>query len=392
MRIDVKKLCYVFCIVFYILIHFNCVYAEEIKGMNAKAYVLIDARSGRILCGHNEKEKMPMASTTKIMTCILAIENTDILKDNRCVAFSKRAAAMPDVQLDAVEGEKFYIKDLLYSLMLESHNDTAVAVAEGIGGSVEDFADMMNKKAEEIGAENTHFVTPNGLDSDEHYSTAYDMAIIARYAMKNEKFREIIKTGGYTFNSYKENESGEIYKRYSVNNKDSFLNMMEGACGIKTGYTSKAGYCFVGALERGNRRFISVVLGCGWPPEKNKKWSDTKKLMQYGIDNYKYNIIWDSNKFSKDIEVKDGEKKKCTLKAEGIGCYLMSPQDKYEIEYEIPEKIMAPVAENEIVGSVKVHINTEIIEQFDIRAANEIKLTKMAFFKKKISGFFACFF
>ena len=218
------------------------------------------------------------------------------------------------------------------------------------------------------------------------------MAIIARYAMKNEKFREIIKTGGYTFNSYKENESGEIYKRYSVNNKDSFLNMMEGACGIKTGYTSKAGYCFVGALERGNRRFISVVLGCGWPPEKNKKWSDTKKLMQYGIDNYKYNIIWDSNKFSKDIEVKDGEKKKCTLKAEGIGCYLMSPQDKYEIEYEIPEKIMAPVAENEIVGSVKVHINTEIIEQFDIRAANEIKLTKMAFFKKKISGFFACFF
>ena len=114
--------------------------------------------------------------------------------------------------------------------------------------------------------------------------------------------------------------------------------------------------------------------------------------MQFGIDNYKYNIIWDSNKFSKDIEVKDGEKKKCTLKAEGIGCYLMSPQDKYEIEYEIPEKIMAPVAENEIVGSVKVHINTEIIEQFDIRAANEIKLTKMAFFKKKISGFFACFF
>ncbi len=386
-----KKLCFIFTMVIYLLLNVRWVYATDIPGMNAKAYILIDEVSGRMLCGHSENERMPMASTTKIMTCILAIENTENLKDNRMVTFSKEAASMPDVQLDAVEGERFYIKDLLYSLMLESHNDTAVAVAESIGGTKENFADMMNKKAEEIGAVNTHFVTPNGLDDDEHYSTAYDMAVIARYAMQNDIFREIITTPDYSFDSYTK-EDMKVYKHYIVNNKDGFLNMMDGACGVKTGYTSKAGYCFVGALRRANRRFISVVLGCGWPPDKSKKWKDTKKLMQYGIDNYTYKVIWDSSKYSKSVKIKDGKKKEVKLCAKGVGCYLLGDDDTYTIEYDLPDKIQAPVSKNDVIGNVKVYINTEIIEQYDICAAEAIKERKMTFFKNKINAFFTCFF
>ena len=222
---------------------------------------------------------MAMASTTKIMTCIIALEYGNL---NEIVTASAYAASMPNVKLGLRSGEQFLLKDLLYSLMLESHNDVAVAIAEHIAGSVEDFAALMNQKARDIGAYNTNFVTPNGLDAPGHYTTATDLALIGAYAIKNTKFVEITNTASYTFS----NNAGT--RTFGVSNKNSFLNQMEGAFGIKTGYTGQAGYCFVGAVEEGNARFVSVVLACGWPPNKSWKWADTKVLMDYGTQNYVY--------------------------------------------------------------------------------------------------------
>ena len=243
------------------------VLAEDID-LYAQSAVLMDADSGRILYEKDGSAKLPMASTTKIMTLTVALESGNL---DDVVEVSKLAASQPDVQLNIRTGEKYLLRDLLYSLMLESHNDVAVAVAEHIGGSVEGFADMMNQKARDIGAYNTHFVTPNGLDSDEHYTTASDLALIARYAIQNEKFIEITNTPSYSFSDI------DGARSFTVNNKDAFLTQMDGAIGIKTGFTGKAGYCFVGALKRDDRTFISVVLACGWPPHKTWKWAERER-------------------------------------------------------------------------------------------------------------------
>ena len=168
--------------------------ASTPSSLYAKAYCVMDKDSGRLLLSKNENEKMPMASTTKIMTCILALESGRL---DELVPVSVYAASMPDVQLNIREGEKYRLRDLLYSLMVESHNDTAVAIAEHLGGSVEGFAELMNKKAEEIGCVSTHFVTPNGLDDPEHYTTAKELCMIAAYAIQNKEFQKVIRTMKY---------------------------------------------------------------------------------------------------------------------------------------------------------------------------------------------------
>lgn len=385
------------CMLLAILIVFNGsiqVYASEMGSVFAKSSILYDAESGRVLYENNSDERVAIASTTKIMTCIITLEKTNDLSKELEVSFSKKAASMPDVQLNAREGETFLVKDLVYSLMLESHNDTAVAIAEAIGGDVEGFAKMMNEKAKELKMNNTNFVTPNGLDDENHYSTAYDMALLTRYAMRNSMFKKIICTRQHSFNSYKKNDNNEkvVDKQYSVSNKDRFLDMMEGACGVKTGYTSEAGYCFVGALERNNKRLISVVLGSGWPPEKNKKWIDTKKIMSYGVENYYYKILWDSNEFDYKINVKKGEKKTCKLRAKGIGQYLVCKEDTYDVKINIPNTIKAPVCENQKIGTAEIYINGKKIEQFDITSDEDIKKKKIDVLKDKIGHIFACIF
>ncbi len=238
----------------------------------AQSAVLMDADNGRVLYEKNGFQEMPMASTTKIMTCIVTLENAS---PDDVVTVSKYASTMPDVQLNIAGGEQYLLRDLLYSLMLESHNDVAVAIAEHVGGSVEGFAAMMNAKAKELGCEHTHFVTPNGLDADEHYTTAVELAKIASYAIKNEEFLKITNTAAWEFKDLKKSRS------FSVSNKDRFLYMYDGAIGIKTGFTGKAGYCFVGAVDKNDKTFVSAVLASGWPPHKNYKWSDTTELMDY---------------------------------------------------------------------------------------------------------------
>ncbi|MDE7321301.1 MAG: D-alanyl-D-alanine carboxypeptidase [Lachnospiraceae bacterium] len=253
----------------------------------AKAAVLMDADSGRVLYDHCGDEQLAMASTTKIMTLIVTLENAS-LEDT--VTVSSYAASMPPVHLGMRNGEQYRLKDLLLSLMLESHNDSAVAIAEHVGGDVEQFAALMNHKAAEIGCENTYYITPNGLDAakDEkfHSTTARDLALVMAYCVtkspQKETFLEITRTPNHSFTDI----SGK--RSFSCVNHNAFLNMMTGALSGKTGFTAKAGYCYVGALRRDGKTFVVALLACGWPNHKTYKWSDTRALMEYGLTNYNY--------------------------------------------------------------------------------------------------------
>ena len=346
--------------------------AKAPSSLHAKAYCLIDADSGQILIGHNENEKLPMASTTKIMTCIVALEHGNL---NDTVTASSYAASMPDVQLNMKQGEKFLLKDLMYSLMLESHNDTAVAIAEHIGGSVEGFAKLMNDKAEELGCTDTHFVTPNGLDDDEHFTTASDLCKIACYAIQSKEFIKIIQTPSHSFMN-KDNT-----KSYTVNNKDAFLKLYEGAMGIKTGFTGNAGYCFVGAAKRKNTTLISSVLACGWPPNKSYKWSDTTSLMNYGFSKYTKRSITPDN-ILPDIAVKDGISKKLPIKRSSMDAFtiLLTASDKIKISYDVPQYINAPVRAGDIIGYERYSLNDKLYYEIPLVAGTSVKKADTDFF------------
>ncbi len=332
--------------------------------LNAKAALLLDAASNRVLYEKNGFTELPMASTTKIMTCIVALENG--IKDD-VVTFSKRAASMPDVQLNAKSGQQFILKDLLYSLMLESHNDTAVAIAEHIGGSVEGFATMMNAKAKELGLEHTNFVTPNGLDSEGHYTTAYDLALLSSYAIKNEEFVSIINTPTWTF------KTTDGKSEFAVSNKDRFLYMMDGSFGIKTGFTNNAGYCFVGALRADDRVYVSVVLGSGWPPHKTYKWKDTMNLMKYGIQFFTYKDLNSYKHSLPELVVIDGKKTQVPLAIEDIPLpVLMKATDQVVAEYDLPNSISAPVKKGKSVGTLRYYINDVFFKEYPIYAKEDV--------------------
>lgn len=330
----------------------------------ASGACLMDAESGRILYGKNETAPLPMASTTKIMTCLLALERAN-LQDT--VTFSERAASMPKVHLDARAGTSFVLEELLYSLMLESHNDSAVAIAEHIGGSVEGFAAMMNEKAAELGMSQTNFVTPNGLDSDGHASTPADMCRLAAYACKNESFLRLISTPSRTIHDTGGSRS------YSLRNRDAFLTSYEGAIGIKTGFTGKAGYCFVGAARRDNRTLVSCVLASGWPPNKSYKWADTKGLMNYGFENFFWQGMPVEDLSSCRIRVEDGKSDAVGISQPQIPEFLLSASDIIEIGYSIPEKLQAPVKKDAAVGSVTISVNSAVVGNFSLYPTEDVE-------------------
>ncbi|MDF2542045.1 MAG: hypothetical protein K0S47_1763 [Herbinix sp.] len=351
--------------------------AKEDLSLHALSSLLMDASNQRVLYEENGYNEMPMASTTKIMTCIVTLENANL---SDIVTVSKYAAKMPDVQLNINSGEQYYLKDLLYSLMLESHNDVAVAIAEHVGGSVEGFATMMNDKARSLGCDHTNFVTPNGLDAQGHYTTARDLAVIASYAVHNEKFIDITNTSSWNF---KEITKG---RGFTVTNKNRFLYMMEGAIGVKTGFTGGAGYCFVGAIKRDNKELISVVLGCGWPPNKSLKWADTKELMDYGIKNYKLKQIFDDVALN-PLPVMEGQQKYETLSIKGDLTLLMRDDEKVSVKYDIPDYIKAPVEKDSIVGYAKYYINDALYAEIPIYTTQPVKKINFKFcFEKIVDG------
>lgn len=361
------------------------IYADENKtilikenDLYAKSAILIDVESKRVLFEKNGYEQMPMASTTKIMTCLISLEKSN---PNDKVVFSKYAASKPKVKLGASEGSEFYMEDMLYSLMLESHNDTAVAIAETIAGSEENFAKLMNEKAKEMGAFETNFVTANGLDDINHYTTAYDLAIITSFALKNEEFLKIIKCANHNFSEI--NGKGN----YNVSNKDVFLTMYKGAIGVKTGFTGKAGYCFVGAAKRNNKTLISVVLASGWPPDKSFKWKDTIKLMDYGFDNYDYRTLFNSIDNYKTLIVKNGIEKKVDTYIDGNINTLISDKDIIDYEYICPECVEAPVCKNQVVGKVIIKINDKEYQKLNICVNKGVKKRDFKYCLNKILDF-----
>ena len=375
---DSGKIFICVCLIICITINFLKVnsFGKDLD-LKSKSAVLIDGNTGRILYGKNENEKMPMASTTKIMTCIVALESG---KMNQIIKVSSKAASMPKVKMYAKKGEQYYLKDLLYAMMLESFNDAAMIVAEGIGGSQEEFAKMMNKKAKEIGAKNTNFVTPNGLDADNHYSTAYDMALIGAYATKNKQFNEITNTKSYSFADVSAKRS------ITANNKDMFLAMDNEAIGIKTGFTGKAGHCFVGAANRGDITLVSVVLASGWGTAgKSRKWIDTKALLNYGFNNYKkYSIINGSEKMN--ISIDKAEKEIAELKYEDSVDLLLSENEKanLKIENELPQNITAPINYGDSVGIGKIYTGNTLLKTVKIISAENIEKIGVEYNIKKL--------
>lgn len=350
---------------------------EEIRPseLYARSAVLMDAETGRVLFAKNGSDAAPMASTTKIVTCILALEYGE---PDTVVTVSERAAAQPEVRLGMREGQTFLLKDLLYSLMLESHNDTAVAVAECIGGSEAGFAGMMNEKAEQLGCEDTYFITPNGLDAQDgtgfHHTTAEDLALLMRYCImdsdKREEFLEITGTPSYTFSDC------EGSSEYSCRNHNAFLNMMEGALSGKTGFTSEAGYCYVGALRRDERTFIVALLACGWPNNKGYKWKDTEKLMRYAMENYQYE--WIGPEYTAEtIPVRNGYVSgypgtgavdlKIQMSGEPVRI-LMKKGETAERENEVPDFLEAPVEEGALLGEIHCRISGSEVAAFRIYA------------------------
>lgn len=339
------------------------------ENLYARSAVLMDADTGRILFGKNDNEVMPMASTTKIMTLLVTLEHADL---DEIVEVSERAASMPDVQLHIREGERYRLQDLCYSLMLESHNDSAVAIAEHVGGTVEGFAAMMNQKAKHLGCYHTYFITPNGLDAEDehgkHSTTAKDLARIMRCCIKNETFLSITREPSWTFTDMDGNRS------FTVQNKNAFLQMMEGALTGKTGFTNEAGYCYVGALERGEKRLITVVLACGWPNHKTWKWMDTKALMNYGLEDYHKERVGSDRMALEPVFVMDGQKEKVEILTDAaLEDFLLKEDDEFTMEVLVPDVLKAPVQAGELVGSVAYYINGQIVDLFPVYTASEVK-------------------
>ena len=356
------------------------------ESLHALSAVLMDGTSGRVLYGKNAEEPRAMASTTKIMTCILILEHCNL---EETAATSAYAASMPKVHLGVAEGEEFYVKDLLYSLMLESHNDSAVILAEHAGGDVPGFAEKMNEKAREIGCEDTWFITPNGLDAQEevqgevkkHHTTATDLGKIMRYCIsqspKKEEFLEITRTPSYSF----QDVSGK--RSFSCNNHNAFLSMMEGALSGKTGFTSEAGYCYIGALEQDGKTLIVALLGCGWPNHKNYKWQDTRALMEYGLEHYTLHSFSEAKlpQIPSVIPVEKGQGEKLgemaqvsTVRRETEDMkLLLGAEDEVRTVYRGKTFLEAPVKEGDKIGEISYELNGEIWKTEDVVAGNDVE-------------------
>ncbi len=358
----------------------SVVYAQEFTGnLYARSAVLMDGDSGRVLYGKDAYKQMPMASTTKVMTCIVTLEHAS---EDEVVEVSANAAAQPDVQLNMQTGEKYYLKDLLYSLMLKSHNDSAVAIAEHVGGSVEGFAKMMNQKALELGCKDTHFVTPNGLDAEDeggvHSTTARDLATIMRYAIENPRFLSITQTPDYSFSDLDEK------RIFVLHNTNALLGNMEGLLSGKTGFTGNAGYCYVCAVKRDERTFVIALLACGWPNNKTYKWEDTRKLADYAFEQYHYRDIWQEKTFGA-IPVQDGIPLNDNLydtaytNVKVLGAQeqkkrlLMREDEKIEVKENLTDRLTAPVHEGDVAGNVVYTLLGEEICNYPIILQNTIE-------------------
>lgn len=341
--------------------------------LNALSAVVMEASTGRILYEKNAYEERPMASTTKIMTLIVALEEGN---EEEMATVSELAASQPKVKMGMSPGEQYRLKDLYYLMMLESWNDTAVVIAEHIGGSVEVFCQMMTEKAREIGAMHTSFMTPNGLDEEGHYTTATDMARIMAYALKNEEFREIVNTESYTMSTEAGNSRGA-----TAHNHNPLLGVYEGINGGKTGYTDEAGLCLVEAAEREGVQLVAVVLGSGWPPHSNYRVEDAKKLLNLGFTEYDFKTLVEAGTPAEEtINVAGGTVDYVTCRVTSDFSYYVSEEDRIELSYDIPYSIPAPVQKGDIVGAVSVYVNGTPVGILDLAADQSCERRNISYY------------
>ena len=347
---------------------------SEIKEptINSRAYVVIDRKTNMVLYGKNENQKRKMASTTKIMTATIIIENCNL---DETIEVSKKAAGTGGSRLGLKAGDKITIRDLLYGLMLRSGNDAAVALAEYVGGSIEGFAGLMNKKASELNLTNTHFETPHGLDSDEHYSTAYELSLLSNYALQNSVFAKIVNTKEHTINI-------NGYPK-TLSNTNELLGNFEGVYGIKTGFTNGANRCLVTACKRNDIDIICVVLGAD---TKKFRTQDSIKLINYIFDNFKpVNVeelinnkfeAWKKENLDK-VVINKSPTKHLDLEVESIDNPVILVRkdliDSIKINIDFPLYFESPIASNSKLGNVNASIMNYFNYDYKIYNCFEIK-------------------
>ena len=343
----------------------------NISDINSRAYVVIDRNSNQVLVGKNENQKRKMASTTKIMTATIIIENCNL---SDVVEISKKTANTGGSRLGLKYQDKISIKDLLYGLMLCSGNDCAVALAEHCAGSVEAFAEKMNQKAIELNLSNSHFVTPHGLDSDKHYTTAYELALLTNYALQNKTFAQIVNTTNYTvtINGYGK----------SIHNTNELLGSLDGVYGVKTGFTNGANRCLVTSCKRNNMDIICVVLGAD---TKNFRTKDSIKLIEYCYKNFEVidleEIVntsfneWKTENI-KNISVEKSfdfipEIEVANLKFSTVPIEK-SLVDSITCKISCDFNLIAPISKNTVIGNIEVRTDKNIVTSCDIVVKNEI--------------------
>ena len=385
-----KKILYSILIFLLILLNFSTVCADDVDNevdfedtievtasnvselpkTNSRRYIVYDRISKSMIIGKNEDVKSAMASTTKIMTTIVILEKADL---NEKVTVSAKAGGTGGSRLGLERGDKASVRDLLYGLMLRSGNDAAVALAEHVGGSVKEFAELMNEKATELGLTNTHFVTPHGLDDANHYTTALELAKLTDYAMDNETFAKIVGTTTTTI--YINNQPRQI------NNTNELLGVLNGVVGVKTGFTNNAGRCLVTETKRNNMDIITIVLGADTKKDRTK---DSVNLIEYTFSKYKmYNleeqIIEEFNKWKnineKRILIIKGKQSNPKLALGAIEKATIPICDNDKIEYSINAltEAEAPVEQWNVMGTLTVKLNGKILENIDIVNVNEVQ-------------------
>lgn len=355
---------------------------ENLK-LNSRIGLIFDRNSKRILYEKNGLKQVPMASTTKIMTAIVVLENSEL---NDVVTISKKAAGTGGSRLGLRTNDKITVHDLLYGLMLKSGNDAAVALAEHVGGGIEEFADMMNKKAKELGLINSHFITPHGLDKEKHYTTAYELACMADYALKIPKFKEIVNSKNYniTINA----------RSNLIGNTNELLGNLNGVYGVKTGFTNEAGRCLVTACKREDLDIITVVLGAD---TKKYRTLDSIKLIEYAYKNYE--VIDIEKKIKEQFEnwkqlncnriyINKAKQEKIDLDIESLVYSKIAIKktdiDNIKMEINSLYYLEAPVEKGRIIGNAKIQINGETIANLNIKNKQVIE-------KKNIFDYFIDF-
>lgn len=327
---------------------------------SAKACAVIESKTGRILFAKNHNQKLAMASTTKIMTAITAIEHCKDLDEKFVV--SKKAIGVPGTSLYLREGDEYSTRDLLYSLMLISGNDASVAIAEHVGGSTSEFVTLMNDLAKRIGVKNTHFANTHGLDADGHYTSAYDLAKITAYALENETFRDIVSTK----NTKIVNGKGE--NRY-LRNKNKLLFTLEDCIGVKTGFTDDAGRCLVSAVDKDGMKLVCVVLNCG------PMFEESAQLLKTCGQMYKLFDLTEFYEIEKEISVLNGAKASAKIGTKGKFVYPLTEKERQQLrfEYSYPHEIEAPMKKGTEIGEAKIFLGNDLLFSEKIFTIEDVK-------------------